>query len=209
MNEIINTGDVALEAYEASGRMDEPGELGSDLVATHEPERKGIEFHVSMRGHTFEDMEELIVHAAAEKLIKRLDGGRFQKLVEERCIALITGKIDKHLAGITAEIIDQPVTPKFGDKKPVTMREMIGLTGREYLTERVDMAGNPSTDAYRTEPRINRLVAQHMATVFKREIEAATNSAINEVQKAAKEHHASFLAQEKARLREAIAKVTA
>lgn len=209
MSEIINTGDIALDAYEETWRTEEPGELRNDLVATHEPEHKGIEFHVSMRGHTFEDMEELIVHAAAEKLIKRLDAGRFQKLVEERCIALITAKIDKHLAGITAEIIEQPVTPSFGDRKPITMREMIGLIGREYLSERVDTDGKPSRDTYRSEARINRLVWQFMATAFKRDIEAATNSAIGEVQKAIKEHHATFLASEKARLRDAIAKVTA
>lgn len=206
MNEITSTAEIA---YEDSDGRSEPRDHTSDIVATHEPEGKGIEFHVSMRDYTMGDMESLIVEAAATKVMRRLGEDRMKKLVEERCIAIITERIDTHLLSITAEIIEQPVTPKYGDKKPVTMREMIGLTGREYLTERVDMDGKPSKDAYRTEPRINRIVAQYTASVFKREIEAATNDAISEVQKAAKDHHASFLAQEKARLREAIAKVTA
>lgn len=202
-NEIIST--AALD--ESDGR--EPDGRESDLVATHEPENKGIEFHVSMRDYTLQDMENLIVEAGARMLVGRHSDSAMAKAIEARAITLIAEKADKALAGVTAEIIDQPMTPQFawlkGDKAPVTMREFIGLTGREYLTARVDSSGKATTDSYHAKPRIQYLVDDFMSRAFKTEIEKATNAAVAEIRAAIKAQHDAFLAAEKARLKDALA----
>jgi hypothetical protein len=137
---IMDTGNVA--EIQGLGPDDEI----SNMEATDQPKGKGLEFHVSMHGHTFRDMEDLIVNAAAQQIMGwHGEGNKLKKLIEERCVSQVTACADEALAKVTAEIVDQPLTPAFGDKKPITMREFIGLTGREYLTERVDRDGNPST----------------------------------------------------------------
>jgi hypothetical protein len=88
------------------------------------------------------------------------------------------------------------------------MREFIGLTGQAYLTARVDNSGNPTTDSYYSKSRIQFFVEKFMETAFKREIEKATNAAIIEVRKAIEDNHKAFLEAEKARFRDALAKVT-
>lgn len=202
-NEILNTGDLDGDEY---------GEPRSHLVATEQPEGKGIEFTVGMRGHTMTDMEELIVEAAARTLVGRFGDKTLAKMIEDKCVQQVTAKADAALHAVTHEIIDQPLTPAFGGKKPVTMREFIGLTGREYLTERVDREGKPSSGGeWRSSPtytRVELLVSNYMQKHFKQEIEKATNGVISEVQKAVRENHAAFIEAEKARLRAALAKAT-
>jgi hypothetical protein len=212
MNEITSTHEMAESEWDDQS---EPSDVDTDMVATKEAEGRGIEFHVSMHDYTMRDMEALIIEAAAALIVGRRNDHEMAKIIEAKCIEQITAKADKALASVTAEIIDQPVTPKFafmskGDDKPVTMREFIALTGQAYLTARVDYQGNPSTDSYssRSQPRIQHLVEAQMGRTFKNEIEKATNAAINEVRRAVKEQHEAFLTAEKARFRDALAKVT-
>lgn len=211
MGEITSTHEMAEAEWDGHS---EPQDVDTNMVATKEAEGEGIEFHVSMRSYTKRDMEELIVEAAARVVVGNYGSNVIAKKVEERCIALVTSMADKHLASVTAEIIDQPVTPKFpfiskGDEKPVTMREFIGLTGRAYLEARVNGAGEPSTDSWSTKPRIQHLAEIHMQRAFKAEIEKATNAAVVEVRAAVKAAHDAFLNAEKTRFREALAKVSA
>ena len=113
---------------------------------------------------------------------------------------------------MTAEIIDQPVTPNWGDKKPVTMREMIGLYGKEYLTQRV----LPSGEDYKSDgwgsnnsmSRAEHFVQKTLSRVFKDEISKATNAAITQIQTDFKSAHQAILDAEKTRVREALAKAT-
>jgi hypothetical protein len=187
-------------------------EDNTDMVATHEPTGNGIEFHVGMRGYTMRDMETLIVEAAARMIVGKHSDNNMAKAVEARCVELITKKADTHLATVTAEIIDQPILPKYNfskpDEKPMTMREFIGLTGRDYLSAMVDSSGKPTTDRHYGKTRMQHLVEKHMEVAFKREIEKATNAAITEVQAAIKARHAELLASETARLRDYLAKAT-
>ena len=207
-NEITSTADMA--DAENDG-WSEPRDPDSNLVATKEPEGRGIEFHVSMRDYTLRDMEALIVEAAAMQIVGRRNERELAKAIEAKAIELIDAKATEKLAKVTAEIIDQPMTPDFGDKKPVTMREFLGLYGREYLTEIVDSEGKPSSGGYydRGKARITWIVERAMQATFKREIEKATNAAITEIQNAIREQHKALLAAETARIREAIAKATA
>ena len=209
-NQITSTHEIAEEKWD--GHSEEPFDVGTNMVATKDAEGRGIEFHVSMHDYTQRDMEMLIVEAAARVLVGEHGNNKLAKLIEERCVALTTEKVDRHLASVTAEIIDQSVTPKFpfiskADEKPVTMREFIGLTGQAYLTARVNSAGEPTTDSWSSKTRMQHLVELHMQQAFKNEIGKVVNAAIAEVQTAIKAQHNAFLAAEKARFREALTKV--
>lgn len=206
-NPIMDTDNVA----EILGL--EPDEDISDMSATTAPTGAPMEFHVQMRGHTFGDMQELIVQAAAQQLIGRFGGvSSLQKQIEAKCIDLISAKADAALAGVTAEIIDQPLTPSFGDKKPITMREFIGLTGREFLSERVNREGKPSKEtgwgSNNTYTRTEFLVMTAMDRKFQDEIQKATSETIREIQTAIKSAHQAVLEKQKARIRAALATAT-
>lgn len=206
-NEIMNTCDIDEALHDGS---EEPGNVRTDMSATHEPEGKGIEFHVSMHDYTQRDMEALIVEAAAFQIIGRFGKDHLAKAIEARCIELIDTKARAALDKVTTEIIDQPLTPQFGDKKPITMREFIGLTGREYLARIVGRDGKPETDHWSSskQPRLQYIVQQAMDRKFEDEIAKATNSVIVALQKETKAALDVFLVSEKARLSAALAKLT-
>lgn len=208
-NEITSTNEMAEAEWDGHS---EPSDVETDMVATKEAEGKGIEFHVSMRDHTLHDMEALIVEAAAMQVVGKFGNDRLAKEIEAKTIALVTDRADKALAAVTVDIIDQPITPKYpfmkADEKPTTMREFIGLTGRDYLTSYVDGSGKPTTDRHYGKTRIQHLVEVAMQRAFKTEIEKATNSAISEIQREIRAKHDAFLTAEKARVRDALAKVT-
>ena len=190
--------------------FDEDEQPQSDLSATVQPDPDTkIEFHVQMKSWTIRDMEDMIVEASARQIVGKIDRPTdMAKQIEARVRALLIEKADKRLAEVTAEIIDQPVTPSYGDKKPVTMREMIGLYGREYLTQMVGNDGQPSTGSYYsgTKTRMAYLVEKAMDANFKNEITAANNAAIAEIQNMIRKQHGQMVASEKARIRAAIEK---
>lgn len=206
-NEITSTTDMAEAEWDGHS---EPSDVQTDMTATTKPEG-GIEFYVQMRDYTKRDMEELIVEAAARVVVGNYGNNVIAKKVEERCIALVTEMADKHLAGVARDIIDQPILPKYpfmkADAAPMTMREFIGLTGRDYLEARVDTAGKPTTDRIYSKSRLQYLVEGCVDRHYKNEIEKATNAAIAEAKNAIAAQYKAFLEAEKARFREALAKV--
>jgi len=206
MSEIINTCDIAEEEWDGHS---EPQDVRSDIVATHEPEQKGMEFHVSLRDYTLHDMEDLIVEAAARMIVGRSSSNKLAKDIEAKVIEKTTALADKALSAVAADIIDQPMLPSFGSKEPVTMREFIGLCGRKYLSQRVDRDGKPSTSGYGTFSRMELIVGKHLDARFKNEIERATNAGLSEIQKSIKAECDTLIAKEKARIRDAIGKATA
>ena len=207
-NTITDTGQMGLVEFDHEG---DPGDIQNNLVATKTPEGHGIEFHVSMRGHTFEDMESLIVEAAAQLIVGKRNERELARAIETKCIELVNAKATAKLETITAEIIDLPVTPQWAtDKKPVTMREMLGLYGREYLMEMVDRDGKPGTDGWsrnERKARIVHIVEKAMDAKFKAEIERSTNAVVTEIKAAIKAQHDAMLSAERARFMEALAKV--
>ncbi len=211
MPEITSTHEMAEQEWDGSS---EPQDVDTDMVATKDAEGRGIEFHVSMRDYTMRDMEALIIEAAAVQLVGKFGNDRLAKEIEAKTIALVTAKADKALESVTADIINQPLIPKFtygkADADPVTMREFLGLTGRQYLTQMVDNSGKVSDrSSYNEKSRIQYLVEKCMETTFKREVEKATNALISEIRSGVEAQHKAFLEAEKARFREALAKVTA
>lgn len=206
-NVIMNTDDVA----DLLGSADE--ELTSSMEARKEPEGNGIEFHVAMTSWTLRDMEDLIVQAAAQQIVGRIGKEPLAKMIEAKCIELVSQKCNAHLEKVTAEIIDQPIIPAgYGAKDPVTMREFIGLTGRAFLTEKVDYNGAPSKDSWNSRDsrtRVQYIVEQNMNAAFQKEIKEATSAVTMEVRAAIEAQHKAFFEAEKARFREALEKVTA
>lgn len=189
---------------------EEPGEFGENLAATREPEGKNIEFHISMQGHTMRAMEDLIVEAAARQMLGAYRDRDLAKQIQDRAVQLISGKIDKALEPISAEIINQPMinttfAPTKGD--PVTLKEFIGLCGRDFLTQYVDRDGNPTTyDRWNNaERRVEKIVRKLIDSTFKKQVEEQTISLITEVRNALRQQMATFVEAEKARLREALA----
>lgn len=206
-DEIISTFDLMEDGAHDNG----PAYPRTDMVATEKP-TGGIEFHVSMHDYTMGDMEDLIVNAAATKIIGKFSDGRLAKMIEEKCIAMIDAKAREALDKLTTEIIDQPLIPSYGDKKPVTMREFIGLTGREYLAEMVGKNdGKKGGDSWRSEniPRIQYLVSHVMERKFQEDMTKATNAVLVAMQREIKAELDKALSSEKARLSAALAKTVA
>lgn len=201
-NEIADTSDIA-----------EPGceHPEHDMAATKEsdPDAK-IEFHVQMRSWTLRDMEALVIEAAARQLVGRTaNETALARAVQESAVTQITARADAKLKAVSAEILDQPVMAGPGAKEPVTLRDMIGLYAKDYLTERVGNDGKPVTDShYRSgaKPRMTWIVERALDSTFEREIKVATSAAIREIQAAIKAQHEALIAEEKARIREAIGK---
>jgi hypothetical protein len=204
-------GDFDVADIADTGDLTEDDNVREHLVATTESEPKEkIEFFVQMRSWTARDMEELVVEAAARLLVGKFGDNVLGKDIQERCKVLLTEKADAVLSGVTSEIIDQPLTPSFGDKKPVTMREFLGLYGREYLEQRVGKYdGKVGSSSYDTMPRMAYLVSQHLNTKFEKEMSAAVSKAVTEIQMSVQAKLNATLESEKARVREALDKLAA
>lgn len=205
-NKITSTDEMAEREWD--GQSEYPDGTPR-IVATKEAEGRGMEFHVSLRDYTLHDMEDLIVEAAAKLIVGRHNDSALAKAIEAKCIALVDEKATAALESVATGIIDQPLTPEWGEKKPVTMREFIGLYGREYLEGRVDREGKPSKSGWgnSTYSRIEWLVLRQLDSRFKQEIEKATNSVILEVKKGVEARHQETLAAEKKRLLDAVNKM--
>lgn len=208
MPDIIDTADIANEQFE-SGERDEDSELTTSAVASHEEKPGGISFHVQMRDWTVNDMEELIVEAAARIIVGRHGDTKIAKQIEERALALITQRADAKLSAVADNVLGTTLTPKgFDQKAPVTIGEMIGMLGREYLEQVVDRDGNPVKGYYdKGRKRIEHIVTRAMDQKFKAEIQYAMSVVINELRAEFRARHEQILAAEKARIAEALAKL--
>lgn len=210
MPDIIDTADIANEQFE-SGERGEDSELTTSAVASHEEKPGGISFHVQMRDWTVNDMEELIVEAAARIIVGRHGDAKIAKQIEERALALITARADAKLSAVADNVLGTTLTPKgFDQKAPVTIGEMIGMLGREYLEQVVGRDGKPVTDYYERQhgrKRLEHIVASAMDQKFKADIQNATSVVINELRAEFRARHEQMLAAEKARIAEALAKL--
>jgi hypothetical protein len=204
--EIISTEELAEAAWDTNQEPDE--RVASKISATEKPEGSRFEFHVQMRGFTMNEMDNLIVEAAARLIVGNGRERKIAEAIEAKCIELVDAKASAALAKVTERIIDAPMTPNYGDRKPVTMREFIGLYGREYLTALVDREGKPITGSVwhdSSKPRIDYLVERSLDGRFKTEIEKATNAAFHTMKNLITTQHNTMLAVEKKRLADALA----
>lgn len=205
MTEVItDTHELAEATWD---RQNEPSEVAAMISATDKPGGERFEFHVQMRGFTMNEMDNLVVEAAARLIVGHHRDRDITKAIEAKCIELIDAKATAALSAVTSEIIDAPMTPSFGDKAPTTMREFIGLYGREYLATSVDREGKPKKpDSWNdTMPRIEYLVRKSLDGRFKNEIEKATAAAIVSIRNGIQAQHNAILEAEKRRLSSALA----
>lgn len=213
MTVAIETIADTSELAELCGFDEEHGPR-EDMTATVEPDPTAkIEFHVQMRSWTVKDMEELVIEAAARQLVGRnASEGVLAKAVQDSAIRQITERADAKLATVSAEILEQPVLyGPHSAKEPVTLRDMMGLYAKDYLTERVGQDGKPDESYHGSrynKPRIQWIVERALDGKFKTEIEKATNAAIAQIQSAVREQHKAVVDAETARIRAAIAKAT-
>lgn len=201
-NVILDDGNLS----ELEGRDEEDG-IGHGLTATETseaPDRRGIEFFVQLKHYQFDDIETAIVHAAASQLLGRQSDRAMAKAIEERCLELLSAKIDAALEPVVKDVLDRPMlADPYSKKDPVTLREFIGLVGRDFLETRVDSQGKPSTSTYDT-PRIQRLVSELVSRDFQTEITKETRNIVNEVRTAIKSEQTKILNAEKQRVLDAV-----
>lgn len=189
-------------------------EMDAGLQATDAPDTSPadkIEFHVQMKDYQLRQLEHFIVDTAARVLVGKLGDAKLAKMIEERAIAMLNDKINERLAQVTAEIINQPLTPAmFAKSEPVTMGEFVGLAARDFLEAPVDREGKLARDNWSMKygKRIDWIVARAVDGKLKNEIEKATGETIAKVQLAIRAHHDQHLAAERKRLAEALAKIT-
>ncbi len=134
------------------------------------------------------------------------------KAIEAKCIELIDQKATDALASVTTDVIEAPMIPSFGDKKPVTMRELLGLYGHEYLTTTVDRDGKAARhDGWLSPPltRIEHIVQRILDRKFADEIKKATDGVITGIKAAVRARHDAVLSAEKQRVAEALSVLAA
>jgi len=210
MPDIIDTSDIA-QGQAEDGMREWDDELQTSAVASHEEKPSGISFHVQMRDWTVNDMEELIVEAAARMIVGRSGDSKLSKLIEDRALAMITERADARLSAVASDVLGTTLTPKGYDQKtPVTIGETIGMLGREYLEQLVGRDGKPATEYYDRQngtKRLEYIVRTNIDHKFAIEIKAATDAVIYQVRTEIKARHEQMLTAEKARITEALAKL--
>ena len=182
-------------------------EIEGEFTATIEPQNRGLEFHLQMSGYQFDALEEAVVQAAAARIVGGQNKSAIAKRIEDAAISLLTKKIDAALEPITAEILDRPMIPTvFGKGEPVTLREFVGLCGREYLDQYVDEKGAPAKyDAYsRNETRASRLIRQIIDHKFGEEIKKASYELTTQARAEIKKRQDELIAAERKRIAEAL-----
>ena len=206
MNKIIEGQEIAEQIAEETGEWEGEGlqEL-SDMDATEGPVSppSRMEFHVQMGGYTLSALEGVIIEAAAAQLSRKLPSD-VNKRVQEEAIKMADKAITDKLAPIAKDLFDQPIlTDKFVTKKAdqaLTLREYIGLVGREFLTMKVDHEGKPAGNFERGEPRINRIVSDVLDERFAADIKAAFEELRKEARAALDAKLNAAIAEERERL---------
>jgi len=195
-----------------SDEFNEALEIDSDSdpldISSHaQPTGSGMEFHVKMDSYTLHGVEDMIVHTAAKQLISGYGDASLKKRVEEAAAEMLSQKINSVLEGVAKDIMDQPMTPKFPGSKsePVTLREFVGLCGREYLSQQVDREGNPASGRYGgNSPRVEFIISSVLNKQFKAAIDAATSEIRKEAAAAIEARLKSMIDDERKRIADAV-----
>lgn len=200
---IADSADIA----EAHGLG--PDDYCSFLEATEKPTAAKLEFHVQMRGYTLTDMETLIIEAAARQLLWSVaDKHKMEARIRDAVYASVTAQIEKQIANVTADVLS---TVMVSGKEPVTVKQFIEMSWRDWLQKNVDTEGKDYTgysSSASPRKRFEWIVWRALESKWIREITAATNSAVAEMQKSVSAKQAEILSAEKARLAAALSALT-
>lgn len=143
----------------------------ADLTATETEKPNTMDFHVQMNGYTMADFENMVVNAAARQLL----GGRtFQADIKEKVNEIASSKLNDRL---TAELKDlMNITVMKRGSEDISLRQMIGMEAKDYLTETVNSNGKTTTDSWERRNGLTRLqwIASNVfREAFKKELEQA------------------------------------
>lgn len=199
MQTIIDTSDLA----EINGQDN----VDTSMAATEAPDPKGISFHVSMRDWTLEQMEELVIEAAARKLLGKMTDTNLAKQIEAKLLADVMARADAKIAAIASDVMGHVLTPtSYGQKTPVTIGETLAFLGREYLDQHVNSEGKPTVrDSWnKAETRLEYFVRKGMAGRWDEEIKTATNAVVKQVRDEITARHKEVLATESKRMHDAL-----
>ncbi len=207
-NTIIAEGELAEIQAQETGEWEAEGlEELADMSATAAPVTppSRMEFHVQMGGYTLDALEETIIAAAAKQIERKL-AADVPKRVEAAALQMAEKAITDKLAPIASEFFDQPmIREPFSKRDPVTLREFIGLAGRDFLATRVGRDGKPVTSIHDYgEPRINRIVKEVLEKRFADEIKAAFSDLQKEIRAKLQEDLTAIIEAERKRMADAL-----
>ena len=195
---------------DAIAERDGEEEARSSIVASETAPPEGINFHVTMTRWTQDDMEDLIVEAAARLVLGKLSDNRLAKLIEEKVLAEIVKRADAKISEIAEDVMGHALVPVSWSQKPtVTIGETLAHLSRAYLEQIVDAEGKVSTDNYSYASReklkrIDFLVRAAFDQKLGQEIAKATKDASNEAAKEVRAKYAEIVTAETSKLRAAI-----
>lgn len=200
---IADSFDIA-EAHELGEEDD-----CSNLEATQKPTDSKLEFYVQMRGHTLTDMETLIVEAAARQLLRSFANAKaMEDRILEALYLKVTSQIQERISIVASDVLS---TVMVGGKEPVTVKQFIEMSWRDWLQKRVDREGKDLTGyhgAGTAMTRVEWLLWRALEAKWARDVATATNAAVAEMQKAVTAKHTEILTAEKTKLAAALAKLT-
>ena len=165
MNTIIDTMNVA----EIEGLDEDDNELSSDMTATHEADKTTMDFHIQMRSYTMRDFEQMVVHAAAQQLLR---GHSFKSEIAAEVKAQADKRLNAEIGAVMADAMKTTIISRGSEN--VTLAQMIGMESRAYLTQPVDDQGRHGSDGWGTKtPRLEWLAKKALRDMFKAELDAA------------------------------------
>lgn len=164
---IMDSGNIA----EIEGLDYEESEGLSDLTATKTEKPETMDFHIQMNGYTMADFETMVVNAAAQQL---LGGQSFKREIQEKANELAGKKLNDQLERELKDLMSMVVTKRGSEN--VTLRQMVGMEAKDYLTDIVDSSGKVITDSWgrsNGKPRIQYIAQKVFREAFQKEMEQA------------------------------------
>lgn len=173
----------------------------SDITATEKEDPATMDFHIQMRGYTMHDFEAMVVHAAAKQIV---GDRKFAREIEAKAVELANEKINSQLSIAMGDVMG--ITVQKRGAETVTLGQMIGMEGKDYLTQPVDSQGKVDTSTWGRDrtPRIAFLVTQYVREHFSKEIKAAMDAMQSELRSAIKQQLDATMAAERQRIAKAL-----
>lgn len=190
----------------------EPSRETANLEATAEPTPpapRKMDFYVQMRGHTFDDMESMVIRAASEQVVRR-SGGELK--LGEKAFGMALEKVSETVEEWSSDILGITAL-KEGDKA-YTVKDMIMHKAEQYAQEKVDLDnGEPHTGGYvsrhgRVGPRLQYLISKSLRHIFEKEIDKAVQDQVSEMRREYKSKVNQMVSEQKEKFAKAIDAMT-
>lgn len=213
---VIVGAEGLYEQLKEAGEVEEddwgnPSRDIANLEATQEPtppKPRKLDFHVAMKGYTFDDMETMIIQAASEIIVKR-SGGEDQlgSKAFDMAFEKVKGEMDKW-----AENVLEITAMKEGDTA-YTVKDMIAHSAEKYASEKVDLhTGEPRAGFVSVRDnvgsRLHYLVKKGLSQIFENEIDREVKGLIQKMKLEYREKMDVMLKEQQAKFSEALEKMS-